>query len=196
MDLKADLKLPKLPKISIDWKDALVAVVAAAAVISIALCGWTIFVDYTETSRVAAFGSHVAASEADLSLLSDDIVAHMRSLPDHPPIAECDAYMRELAALADHGRAVTSYHRQVVGADEVPEAYIGAQSAYTRALDHLNRAFSLWSSAAAAYDAKAYTAAKEDLAGADREWRSYAAAIENYDRELRVAEDGGEAPPA
>ncbi|MCK8518548.1 hypothetical protein [Methanoculleus sp. 7T] len=193
MDLKAGLKLPK---IKIDRKDALVAVTAAVAVISILLCGWTIFIDYTETSRVAAFGNHVAASEADLFLLSDDIAVHMRSHPDHPSIAECDAYMQELAALADRGRAVTAYHRQVIAADEVPEAYTAAQSAYTRALDHLNRAFSLWSSAAAAYDAKAYSAAKENLAGADRAWRDYVAAIGDYDRELRIAEEGGEAPPA
>ena len=144
MNLKKHLKLPK---INVDRRDALVAVLAAAAVISIAFCGWTLFVDYTETSRVAEFSRHVAASEADLFLLSGDISSHMRSRPGRPSIAECDAWMRELGALADYGRGLTSYHRQIIAADVVPEAYTGAQSAYTRALDNLNRAFSLWSSA-------------------------------------------------
>ncbi|CCJ37514.1 hypothetical protein BN140_2591 [Methanoculleus bourgensis MS2] len=189
VDLKGSLKLPK---INVDRRDALVAVLAAAAVISIAFCGWTLFVDYTETSRVAAFSRHVAASEADLFLLSGNISSHMRSRPGHPSIAECDAWMRELGALADYGRGLTSYHRQVIAADVVPEAYTGSQSAYTRALDNLNRAFSLWSSAAGAYHTGAYTAANNNLAGADRAWKDYITAISDYDRELRRAEEGEE----
>ncbi len=138
----------------------------------------------------------MAASEADLSLVSGKVSSLMRSSSDDLSVAECDAYMLEFAAVADYGMRVTVYHRQVVGADRVPEAYAGAQSAYVRALDNLNRAFSLWSSAAGAYDAKAYTAAKENLIRADQAWRDYTAAIEDYDRELRSAEEGGWAPPA
>lgn len=189
MDLKANLRLPK---VDIGWRRALIIVGAAVAVISIIFCGWTIVVDYTEASQVAAFGQHVAASDADLFLLSGEVSSYMRSLPEYPSLAECDTSMREFAALAGYGRGLTSYHRQVIDADEVPEAYIGAQSAYTRALDHLNHAFSLWSSAAAAYDAKAYTAAKENLARADQEWKDYVAAIGDYNQKLRSAEEGEE----
>ena len=79
----------------------------------------------------------------------------MSSRPEAPSIAESDVVMREFAAIATYGQAVTTYHRRIIGADEVPEAYIGAQSAYIRALDCLNRAFSLRASAPAANDAGA-----------------------------------------
>jgi len=191
-----DLKIPNLPKVAIGWRKALIAVGVAAFVVAVAFIGWTLFTAYTEERQVAAFGSHVAASEADLSRVSGMVSSHLGSRPDRPSVAGADASMREFAAIAEHGRAVAAYHRGIIGADAVPEAYAGAQSAYIRALDHLNRAFSLWSSAAAAYDANAYTAAKENLARADQEWREYVTAIGDYDRELRAAEEGGEAPPA
>ncbi|MCK9276943.1 MAG: hypothetical protein M0P22_02505 [Methanoculleus sp.] len=191
-----DLKVPKLPKIAIGWRKALIAAGVAAAALLLVFVGWTLFIDYTEERQVAVFGSHVAASEADLFLVSGKVSSHMRSRPEYPSVAESDAVMREFAAIAEYGRGVAAYHRQIVGADEVPEAYVEAQSAYIRALDHLNRAFSLWSSAAGAYDAKAYAAAGDHLAGADRAWKDYTAAIDEYDRELRIAEEGGEIPPA
>ncbi len=202
MDLDIpELPKPKLPKITIGWRKALIAVGVAVAVIAVAFIGWTLLLDYTEERQVAVFGSHVAASEADLYLIYEKVSAHMRSSPDNPSVAETDAYMREFAALAEYGRAVAAYHRQVIGADTVPEAYTGAQSAYIQALEHLNRAFSLWSSAAAAYDMQAYTAATENLAAADQTWKDYATAIGDYDREFRAAEEGNaeegnETPPA
>ncbi|WP_214020994.1 hypothetical protein [Methanoculleus sp.] len=197
MDLKVPkFEKPKLPKITVTRKQALTAAGTAVFVVLIALVGGMLLLDYTGDRQVATFGSHVAASEADLSLVSGKVSSLMRSSSDDLSVAECDAYMREFAAVADYGMRVTAYHRQIVGADRVPEAYAGAQSAYIRALDNLNRAFSLWSSAAAAYDAEAYTAAKENLARADQAWKEYTAAIEDYDRELRIAEEGGWAPPA
>lgn len=183
---------PEPPGVDISWKDVLIITGAVAAVISIVLCGWTISIDYIETNQVAAFGQHVAASETDLFLLAEEISSCIGSLPEYPSLAECDASMREFAALADYGRRLTAYHRQIIAADEVPEAYMGAKAAYIRALDHLNRAFSLWLSAAGAYDAKAYTAAEENLAMADQAWKDYSAAIDDYNQELQTAEEGEE----
>lgn len=191
-----DLKIPKLPKVAIDRRKVLIAAGVGVAVVLIAFAGWTLFASYTGDRQVAVFGSHVAASEADLSLVSGRVSSYMRSLQDTSSVTGPDAYVREFAATAGYGRAVAAYHRQVVGADRVPEAYVGAQSAYVRALDHLGRAFSLWSAAAAACDVRAYTAAKENLARADQEWKEYVTAIGDYDRELRAAEEGGGAPPA
>jgi len=190
-----DLKMPKLPKVTIDRRKALIAAGVGVAMVLIAFVGWTLFASYTGDRQVAVFGSHVAASEADLSLVSGRISSYMRSVQDTSSAAGTDAYVREFAATAEYGRAVAAYHRQVIGADRVPEAYVGAQSAYVRALDHLGRAFSLWSAAAAACDIRAYTAAKENLARADQEWKVYVTAIGDYDRELRVAEEGGGVPP-
>ncbi|NLA39227.1 MAG: hypothetical protein GX882_07600 [Methanomicrobiales archaeon] len=189
MDLK---KYLKLPKIAASPKDLLTAVLAAAAVISIAFCGWTLLMNYTETGRVTEFSHHVAESEADLFILSGEISSHMQSRRDYPLIAEYDAWMRKLGAIAEYGRGLTLYHRHVIAADRVPDAYTGAQDAYVRALDNLNRAFSLWSSAAGAYDAKAYSAADANFAGADQAWKDYITAIEDYNQELRKAEEGGE----
>jgi hypothetical protein len=195
------LKIPripdlKIPKIAVSRKQALAAAGTAVFVVAVAFVGGAILLNYTEDQRVATFGNHVAASEADLFLVYEKVSTHMRSLPESLSVAEADASVREFAAVACYGRAVTTYHRKIVAADTVPEAYLGVQSAYVRALDNLNRAFSLWSSAAAAYDAQAYTAAKENLARADEAWREYTAAIEDYDRELRAAEEGGEGPLA
>lgn len=199
-----DLKIPKLPKlpalsglprIAIDPKKALIAVGLVVAVIGAAFIGWTLLSDYNEEWRVVTFGNHVAASEADLSRVSGAASLHMRSSRDHRSIGEADAYTREFAAIAAYGQAVTAYHRRVISADVVPGAYAGAQSAYIQALDHLNRAFSLWASAAAAYDAGAYTSAKDALVKADQAWKEYVAATGDYNRELRRAEEGEEAPP-
>jgi len=188
--------LPKIPAIATNRRQALIAVGAVIAVVAAAFIGWTLFTDWTESRQVAVFGSHVAASEADLARVSAKISSHMSSRPEAPSIAESDVVMREFAAIATYGQAVTTYHRRIIGADEVPEAYIGAQSAYIRALDCLNRAFSLWASAAAAYDAGAYTSAKDALVKADQAWKEYVAATGDYNRELRIAEEGEEAPPA
>ncbi len=188
--------LPNLPKVAIGRRKALLSVAVAVAAITMAFLGWTLLLNYTGDQQIAAFGSHVAASEADLLLVEEMVSAHIRSSTADLSVAECDACMREFAAIAKYGRDVTAYHRQVVGADSVPEAYAGAQSAYIRALDHLNRAFSLWSSAAAAYDVRAYTTAKENLAAADQAWKEYVTATGDYARELRAAEEGGDAPPA
>lgn len=196
MDLKIpNLPKPRIPKVTVSRKQALAAAGTAVFVVLIAAIGGALLLNYTGDRQVATFGSHVAASEGDLSLVSGKVSSLMRSSSDDLSVAECDAYMREFAAVADYGMGVTAYHRQIVGADRVPEAYAGAQSAYVRALDNLNRAFSLWSSAAGAYDAKAYTTAKENLIRADQAWRDYTAAIEDYDREIRSAEEGGWIPP-
>ncbi len=188
--------LPRLPAIAVSRRQALIAAGAAVAVIAAAFIGWTLFTEHAKEQQVATFANHIAASESDLSRVYEKISAHMRSVPKNPAPAGADASMRELAAIGDYGRAVTAYHRQVIGADTVPEAYTGAQSAYIRALDNLNRAFSLWSSAAAAYDIKEYTAATDTLKRADEAWREYAAAIADYELELRAAEAGETPPPA
>ncbi|HOI58542.1 MULTISPECIES: hypothetical protein [unclassified Methanoculleus] len=191
-----DLTLPGLPKIAIDRRRALVAAGVAAAVIALAFIGWMLFLGYTDERQVAVFGARVAASEADLFLVSEKISAYMRASPDHLPLGEIDGRTREFVAVAEYGKGVSAYHRQAVAADAVPIAYAGAQSAYVRGLDSLVRAFSLWSSAAGAYDAKAYSAAKENLARADEAWGEYAAAMADYERELRAAEEGETVPPA
>jgi hypothetical protein len=195
MDLKVPA-LPKLPRIAISRRQVLIAVGATVAVIVVAFIGWTLYLNYNQEQLVATFGSHVAASEADLSRISAAVATYVRSSPDHRSISEADAYTQEFAALAAYGQAVTAYHRRIISTDIVPGSYAGAQSAYIRALDSLNRAFSLWYSAAGAYDAGAYTAAKDALAKADEAWKEYIPAAEDYDRELRTAEDGGGAPPA
>ncbi|NLM29018.1 MAG: hypothetical protein GX216_01100 [Methanomicrobiales archaeon] len=189
MDLKKHLKLPA---VNVDKRDLLIAVLAVMAVISIAFCGWTLLADYAERDRITEFSNHVAESEADLFVLSEEISAHMQSRQDYPMIAEYDAWMKKLGALADYGRDLTLYHRYVIAADEVPEAYAGAQDAYVRALDSLNRAFSLWSSGAGAYGAKVYSAADANFAGADRAWKDYIAALSDYEQELLRAEVGAE----
>ena len=195
------LKIPKLPdlkfpKLAVDRRKALTAAGAAVAAIAVLLVGGMLAMSYNEAQQVATFESHVAASEADLLLVYDTISAHMRTSTNDLSVAECDAHTREFAAIARYGRDVTAYHRQIVAADAVPEAYAGAQSAYVRALDNLNRAFTLWSSAAGAYEVRDYRAADRNLAEADKAWREYAAAIADYNRELRAAEEGAEAPPA
>ena len=180
----------KLPEVNIDRKDLLMAVLAVAAVVLIAFCGWTLYADHTEADRITEFSLHVLDSEADLFLLSCEITSHMESRRDYPLIAEYDAWMQKLGALADYGRDLTLYHRYVIAADEVPESYAGAQDAYVRALDNLNRAFSLWSSGAGAYGAKAYSVADASFAGADQAWKEYIAAIGDYHLELLRAEEG------
>ncbi|WP_074369187.1 hypothetical protein [Methanoculleus chikugoensis] len=195
------LKIPKLPdlkipKLAVDRRKALTAAGVAVAAIAVLLVGGVLAMSYTEGQQVAAFESHVAASEADIFLVYDKISAHIRTPTNDLSVAECDAHARELAAIARYGRDVTAYHRQIVAADAVPEAYAGAQSAYVRALDNLNRAFTLWSSAAGAYEMHDYFAANRNIGEADSAWRAYAAAITDYDRELRAAEEGAEVPPA
>ncbi|MDD4567298.1 MAG: hypothetical protein PHU37_05300 [Methanoculleus chikugoensis] len=195
------LKIPKLPdlkipKLAVDRRKALTAAGVAVAAIAVLLVGGVLAMSYTEGQQVAAFESHVAASEADIFLVYDKISAHIRTPTNDLSVAECDAHARELAAIARYGRDVTAYHRQIVAADAVPEAYAGAQSAYVRALDNLNRAFTLWSSAAGAYEMRDYRAANRNIGEADSAWRAYAAAITDYDRELRAAEEGAEVPPA
>lgn len=190
------LKIPKLSKVAIDRKKALTAAGVAVAVIAVLLVGGILVMEYRESQQVAAFGSHISASEADLFMVYDKIALYMRTPVNDLSIAECDAHVREFAAIARYGRDVTAYHRQIVAADTVPEAYAGAQSAYVRALDNLNRAFTFWSSAAAAYDMRDYAAANRNLAEADGAWREYVAAVGDYDHELRAAEEGAEDPPA
>ncbi|MCT8335997.1 hypothetical protein FKB36_00415 [Methanoculleus sp. Afa-1] len=195
------LKIPKLPdlkfpKLAVDRRKAFTAAGAAVAAIAVLLVGGMLAMSYNEAQQVAAFESHVAASEADLFLVYDKTSAHMRTPTNDLSVAECDAHMREFAAIARYGGDVTAYHRQIVAADAVPEAYAGAQSAYVRALDNLNRAFSLWLSASGAYDVRDYRAADRNIGEADSAWRAYAAAIADYDRELRAAEEGTEVPPA
>jgi len=186
----------KIPKIAVTREKALAAAGTAVFVVAVAIIGGAILLNYTEDRQVAAFHDHVAASEADLFLVSEKITSHMRTPTNDLSVAGCDAHVREFAAIANYGRAVTAYHRQIVAADAVPEAYAGAQSAYIRALDNLNRAFTFWSSAAGAYEMRDYTAANRNLAEADRAWQEYNAAIIDYDRELRAAEEGAETPPA
>ncbi|MDK2889702.1 MAG: hypothetical protein PWR21_334 [Methanoculleus sp.] len=191
-------KLPdlKIPKLTVTREKALAAAGTVVFVVVVAVIGGAILLNYTEDQQVAAFHSHVSASEADLFLVSGKITSHMRTPTNDLSVAECDAHMREFAAIARYGRDVTAYHRRIVAADAVPEAYVGAQSAYVRALDNLNRAFTFWSSAAGAYEMRDYNAANRNIAEADAAWREYNAAITDYDRELRAAEEGAEVPPA
>ena len=189
-----NIKVPSLSKIAAGLRKVLVAVWVVVALIAIAFVGWTLIHDYNEDREVAIFAGHVAASEADLSLIHEKISAHMQSR--NTSIAEADAYTQEFAAIAEYGRAVTAYHRQVISADSLPKEYAGVQSAYIRALDNLNRAFSLWSSAATAYDLKEYTVADRNLAEADQAWREYIVAVMDYNRELRAAEGAGRVPTA
>lgn len=189
------LKIPKIPKIAVNRKKVLAAVGTAVFVVVVAFVGGAILLNYTEDQRVAKFGSHVAASEADLFGVCDRISTYMRVPTNDLSVAECDAHMQEFAAIARYGRDVTAYHRQIIAADTVPGSYSGAQSAYVRALDNLNRAFTYWSSAAGAYDVQDYSAVKRNLEEADKAWREYATAITDYDRELRAAEEGAEVPP-
>jgi len=189
-------KLPKLPKLAVDRRKALTVAGVAVAAMAILLVGGMLFASYHEGQQIAAFHSHISASEADLFLVSGKVISHMRTPTNGLSIAECDAHVREFAAIANYGRAVTAYHRQIVAADAVPEAYAGAQSAYVRALDNLNRAFTFWSSAAAAYEMRDYSATNRNIVEADGAWREYNTAINDYDHELRAAEEGTETLPA
>lgn len=189
------LKIPKLSKLAIDRKKALTIAGVTIAVIAVFLVGGFLVMDYRENQQVAVFRDHISASEADLFQVHGRISAYMRTPTDDLLAAGCDDRMREFAAIARYGRDVTAYHHQIVAADTVPEAYFGAQSAYIRALDRLNHAFSFWSSAAAAYDMRDYAATNRNLAEADGAWQEYTAAIADYDRELHAAEEGAEVPP-
>lgn len=194
------LKIPrlpnlKIPKLAVDRRKTLTAAGAAIAAMVLLLVGGILFMDYLEDRQIAVFQSHISASEADLSRVYGKTASYMRTPTNDLSVAECDSHARELAAIARYGRDVTAYHRQIVAADAVPEAYAGAQSAYAGALDNLNRAFTYWSSAAGAYDMRDYQAADRNLAEADKAWREYTTAIADYDRELRAAEEGAEVPP-
>jgi len=182
----------KIPKIAPDRKKAFLAVGVVIVAMLLLVFGWTLFVSYSEERQVEVFRDHIAASEADLGQVSARIIAHMSTTIDDLSLAECDAYVREFAAIASYGRAVTAYHQQIIAADTVPEAYVGAQAAYLRALDNLNRAFTFWLSAATAYEMRDYAAAEQNLARADEAWRDYITAIGDYEAELRAAEERGE----
>ena len=171
-----DLALPapprmKIPKIAPDRKKALLAVGVVIAVMLLLVLGWTLFVNYTEERQVEVFRNHIAASEADLGQVSAKIIEHMSTPTDDLSLAEYDAYVREFAAIADYGRAVTAYYRQIIAADTVPEAYFRRRPT-CGALDNLNRAFTFWLSAATAYDMRDYASAEQNLARADEAWRS------------------------
>ena len=191
----SNLKIPKLSRPAIDRKQALTIAGVTIALIAVLLVGGFLVMSYLENQQVAVLRGHISASEADLFQVHGRISAYMQTPTDDLLAAGCDDRMREFAAIARYGRDVTAYHRQIVAADIVPEAYTGAKSAYIQALDSLNNAFSFWLSAATAYDMRDYAAANRNLAEADRAWQGYTAAIADYDRELRVAEEGAEVPP-
>ncbi|NLB01508.1 MAG: hypothetical protein GX837_11250 [Methanomicrobiales archaeon] len=191
----SNLKIPRLSRPAIDRKKALTIAGVAVAVIAVLLVGGFLVTSYLENQQVALFCGHISASEADLFLVHGRISVYMQTPADGLLAAGCDDRMREFAAIARYGRDVTAYHRQIIASDTVPEAYSGAQSAYIRALDRLNHAFSFWSSAATAYDMRDYAAANRNLAEADGAWQEYTAAVAEYDRELRAAEEGAEVPP-
>lgn len=102
MDLRGNRKLRvnlKPPQMFINRENMFSAILIIVAVIPIAFCGWTLFTDYTGTNKVTEFSHHIAESEFDLSLLSNEISSHMQSRPvQQPQISEYDAWMYKLVA--------------------------------------------------------------------------------------------------
>lgn len=170
----------KLPKFSPDKKKILTVLCVVLGVVGLCLAGWTLYHFLNEQHEVGSLDEAIASSETDLADLNRETSALLASVGKDPSIEESDAYMAKFEDLADRGVATTARHRQAIAAITVPESYVDLQDAYLQALDHLNRAYTLWSASATAYDLRQYSVAEKRIQEADTEWQAYQAAIEDY----------------
>jgi hypothetical protein len=178
------LKIPSLP--AVDRTKVLASLCIVLGVIGLCIGGWTLYHSLHQQHEVRALADAVASSEADLAALDREVSALLLSMGKNPSLRESDSYMASFGSLAKRGMAATARHRQAIDGIAVPEAYAGLKAAYLQALDHLNRAYTLWSDAAAAYDLRHYGEAEQRIGEADREWQAYAVAIGDYNRESAV----------
>lgn len=178
------LKIPSLP--AFDRKKVLAVLCIVVGVIGLCLGGWTLYHSLHQQHEVGALADAVASSEADLAALDREVSALLASPGKNPSLRESDSYMDSLGSLAERGMATTARHRQAIDGIAVPETYAGLKAAYLQALDHLNRAYTLWSAAAAAYDLRRYTEAEKRVGEADLEWQAYETAIRDYNRQVAL----------
>lgn len=177
-----DLKLPalKIPQFSPDKKKILAVLCVVVGVVGLCLAGWTLYHSLTEQHEVGSLREAIASSETDLADLNRETSTLLASVGKDPSIEESDAYMAKFEDLSGRGVATTTRHRQAIAAITVPESYVDLQDAYLQALDHLNRAYTLWSASATAYDLRQYSVAEKRIQEADTEWQVYQAAIKDY----------------
>jgi len=157
-----------------------IGIVAVIALLIFA--GWNVYKEIDREVRTASLNDAIAGSQAVLLPLNTDSSGLLNSLSDRPSPAACDAYMLRLRALADQGTVLTAVHRSEVAAVDAPISVSAAQGAYLNALDHLNRAFTLWGDAADAYFRYDYDGAQASIDEADGEWQAYLQAVAEYRR--------------
>ena len=179
--LKKPTMTPKLRK-------ALTACGVVVAVLVVAVVGWTVFQVLMQHHEVRVLGDAIASSETDLAALDRDVSALIGSVGKAPSLRESDAYMTEFRGLADRGVATTARHMQAIEGTAVPETHLGVRDAYLQALGHLNRAYTLWSASAEAYDLRQYSEAEKRIGEADREWQAYESAIDTYNLEIVLSQ--------
>jgi hypothetical protein len=179
---------PKAPRFSLDRKKISAVLCVVFGVVGLCLAGWTLYHSLTQQHEVGSLGEAIASSETDLADLNRETSALLASVGKNPSIEESDAYMAKFEDLAGRGVDATTRHRQAIAAITVPESYVDLQATYLQALDHLNRAYTLWSASATAYDLRQYGEAEQRVREADTEWQAYQAAIEDYN--LRVVRFG------
>lgn len=178
------LKIPSLPPVN--RKKVLTALCIVFGVIGLCIGGWTLYHSLHQQHEVRALADAVASSEADLAGLDREVSALLMSVSKNPSLRESDSYMDSFGSLAERGMAATARHSQAIDGIEVPEAYAELKAAYLQALDHLNRAYTLWSASATAYDLRHYTEAEKRIGEADQEWQAYEKAILDYNRQVAL----------
>ncbi|WP_067047895.1 hypothetical protein [Methanofollis ethanolicus] len=191
-DLKAlGSKVPALkkPALTPKMRKALTTCGIAVAVLVVAFVGWNLFHAAEQHHEVRVLGDAIASSEADLAGLDREVSALIGSVGRAPSLKESDTYMATFKDLADRGVATTARHLQAIEGIAVPEAHEGVREAYLQALDHLNRAYTLWSASATAYDLRHYGEAEKQIGEADREWQAYELAINDYNREIILSQE-------
>lgn len=184
-------KMPELkkPTLTPKMRKALTICGIAVAVLIVAVVGWTLFHAVEQQHEVRVLGDAIASSEADLAGLDGEASALIGSVGKAPSIKESDAYMAKFEDLANRGVATTARHLQAIEGIAVPETHEGVREAYLQALDHLNRAYTLWSASATAYDLRRYAEAEKQIGEADREWQAYETAINTYSREIILSQE-------
>ncbi|QYZ79167.1 hypothetical protein E2N92_06830 [Methanofollis formosanus] len=201
-----DLKLPdldlsklnlsdlKVPSLSGNLKKILMALCVVIGLLGLGLVGWTLYHSQEEQHEIGALRDAIASSETDLAGLDREVSALIASVGKYPSLKESDAYMATFRSLAGRGIDITERHRKTIEAIAVPETYERVRTGYLQALDHLNRAYTLWSASAEAYGRGSYRDAEERIDEADSEWQAYDAAIAAYNQEIVLMQQKGEMP--
>lgn len=181
---KLNLSDLKVPSLSGNLKKILLGLCVVLGVAGLGLVGWTMYHSQEDQHEVKALGDAIASSEAELATLDKQVSTLIVSVGTYPSLRESDTYMAQFGSLADRGAATTERHRKTIEGVAVPEAYESIRAGYLQALDHLNRAYSLWSASAAAYDLGNYRDAEERIEEADAEWQAYEAAVAEYNQKI------------